>query len=294
MSLKAKFEAFTSMNYAQQGQAFLNAFWKEHGTQAEDVWTWHLKFSELDLAKGKEGSDLDEFTAHRFLESLGESKTVKEMRTELTEADLDFNKRLALIEYCLWRNKRKISEFVDRPQASSELLDKYQALLEELEVKLKDAQEKTADAQEAEKDFKKADEELKSALAELEAQEKAYEDKKVDLQKKSETGGVVSRNKAKNLLAQHLAEDPLPLQKAKLTTAAASKRAEKAREPFKVKTEAAEKAQQEVEIQFKEAKEELDKLKETAGTSSQGNIFFAQRELEEKKKYMPKSKGGTW
>ena len=40
---------------------------------------------------------------------------------------------------------------------------------------------------------------------------------------------MVSRNKAKNELAQHLGEDPLPLRKAKITAEAAVKRAERAK-----------------------------------------------------------------
>merc|ERR1712188_343504 len=70
--------------------------------------------------------------------------------------------------------------------------------------------------------------ELEAALAEVKAQEDAYNSKTEDLKKKSETGGVVSRNKAANELAQHLAEDPLPLRKAKITAEAAVKRSEKA------------------------------------------------------------------
>ncbi len=37
----------------------------------------------------------------------------------------------------------------------------------------------------------------------------------------------MSRNKAKAELAQHLAEDPLPLRRAKITTEAAHKKADK-------------------------------------------------------------------
>ena len=55
-------------------------------------------------------------------------------------------------------------------------------------------------------------------------------------------GGVVSRNKAKVQLDAHLAEDPLPLRKAKITLGAAQKKADKARAPFQEKTEAAEAA----------------------------------------------------
>merc|ERR1712232_879307 len=87
---------------------------------------------------------------------------------------------------------------------------------------------KDADAAvEKENEAKAAQSELEAALAELKAQEKAYNDKKLDLEKKSQEGGVVSRNKAANELAQHLAEDPLPLRRAKITAEAAVKRAEK-------------------------------------------------------------------
>merc|ERR1712137_1166215 len=73
-----------------------------------------------------------------------------------------------------------------------------------------------------------AQKELEEALAALHAEEKAYNDKKAELERKSTEGGVVSMNKAKNELAQHLAEDPLPLRRAKITAEAAVKRAEKA------------------------------------------------------------------
>merc|ERR1712000_631022 len=81
---------------------------------------------------------------------------------------------------------------------------------------------------EREQEAKAAQDELEAALAEVKAQEDAYNSKTEDLKKKSETGGVVSRNKAANELAQHLAEDPLPLRKAKITAEAAVKRSEKA------------------------------------------------------------------
>jgi len=307
MSIADKFREFTSKNYADQGKAFLNAYWEEHSDTKEDVWKYWNKFVELDQAKGKEGSDVDEFTAHRFLEAFGETKTVKEMREALSEADLDFNKRLALIEFLLWKNNRKIEEFVKRPQAASEEIKKCQAALDRVLAALEDArakaqvsEQKTKEARDAESKFKKADEELKAALAELKAQEDAYENKKATLKKKSEEGGVVSRNKAANELAQLLAEDPLPLSRAKITTEAASKKAEKAREPFKAATEEAEAAEQaakdaveEVKKQVKEAEDALEEIKKHS-SAGQGNIWWVERELAEAKKYMPKSKGGTW
>jgi len=49
--------------------------------------------------------------------------------------------------------------------------------------------------------------ELQEALAALQKEEDAYNAKTEDLKKKTTQGGVVSQGRAKNELAQHLAED---------------------------------------------------------------------------------------
>merc|ERR1711988_1770131 len=82
-------------------------------------------------------------------------------------------------------------------------------------------------ARTAEAPFEAAQEELEAAAAELKAQEEAYENKKQELQTKGEGSGVGAM-RARNELAQLLAEDPLPLRRAKITQEAALKKAEKA------------------------------------------------------------------
>jgi len=157
-----------------------------------------------------------------------------------------------------------------------------------------------------------AEEELRRALEELHAQENAYNNKKQELERKSEDNnlGVVQRNKAKNELAQHLSEDPLPLRRAKLTTEAATKKAEKARlaaeeaqrrseqaavEAKKAQhaaeeaTEVAREKAQEMEQKFAEAEAFLEEVKSRPG-GGQGAIWWIGRELAEAKKYMPKRK----
>merc|ERR1712232_784913 len=89
------------------------------------------------------------------------------------------------------------------------------------------AKKDAAAAVERESEAKAAQSELEEALAALKAEEDAFNKKKADLEKKSQEGGVVSRNKAANELAQLLSEDPLPLRRAKITAEAAVKRAEK-------------------------------------------------------------------
>ena len=51
---------------------------------------------ELDEHRGAEGCELDEMTAHRFLENFEETLTVREMREVLREIDI-----VSLIEFVL-------------------------------------------------------------------------------------------------------------------------------------------------------------------------------------------------
>jgi len=94
-----------------------------------------------------------------------------------------------------------------------------------MKLQLMQQQKKLKKAEQASLDAKA---ELEAALAELKAQEDAYNQKTEDLKRKSEEGGVVSRNRAKNELAQHLGEDPLPLRRAKINQEAAVRKAERA------------------------------------------------------------------
>jgi len=93
-----------------------------------------------------------------------------------------------------------------------------------------EASEREAEAHATAESARAAAAELEAAVQELKAQEDAYKAKEADLIAKSEEGGVVSRNKAKNELAQHQAEDPLPLRKAKITQEAAFKKSDRARQ----------------------------------------------------------------
>jgi len=222
-SEEEKFRAFTASTYAEQGKAFLNAYWGTCEFEAENIWGWAHEFINLDHEHGKQGNDLDEFNAHRFLEKLGETKTIRDLRDELRDIDMDFNKRMALVEYLLYRYRHTISDFVRRPQGGNvEELQHAQRNLDEAQAALDEARA-------AQEEATKAEAELRAALDELHAQEEAYNQRKMELERKSEDTnlGVVQRNKAKNELAQHLAEDPLPLRRAQLTTEAATKKSGK-------------------------------------------------------------------
>lgn len=357
-----KFKTFTSQPYVEQGKAFLNAYWDELSGEAELIWGFSNQFVTLDVEKGKEGHDLDEFNAHRFLEKLGETKTIKQMREEFKDIDMDFNKRMALLEYLLFRYRKTITDFVKRPQGDNteELreaqrqLDEAQNALDIAKQAARESDEAAAIAKlEAEKAKKTAAEakvqaeraresaeqarikaeealtaenELKVALNELHRQEEEYNQQCEKLKQRSEDQslGVVQRNKAANELSQLKSKDPLPLRQAKITTEAATKKAQKARtlaeeaharslefahaaekskheaeqaarDAEAAKQEAEEKAEEarqrmeEAEKAFRDAEAYLEELKSNPG-GGQGALWWIERDIAEARKYMPKRK----
>jgi len=307
MSLGQDFKNFSKKKYSDQAIAFLNAYWDEVNDDRQLIWDQTHQFITLDHENGKEGSDLDEFNAHRFLEKLGETKTVKQMRDELKEIDMDFNKRMALVEYFLWHYKKSVSDFLSRPQGSVDpeelaeaqrLLDEVQKALAESQAAAELAQTREREALEAEAPYKKAQEELNQAIEEVRRQEEDYKRRTQQLKQKSEDQsiGVVQRNKASNELAQLLSQDPLPLRQAKISLEAAERKAEKARKPFKEARERAEQARAEADRAVDECNRRYDEaeryLKEVMSKPSapHGQNWWFERELEEAKKFMPSKK----
>lgn len=308
---KEKLEALSKRKYSEQGQFFLNAFWNEYQGEAEKVWTSWGKIKDLDKQQfnalctaGKatgeytEGSSLDEFWSHKFLESIGKTLSIVEFRNEFKKIDANTDKRMGLVEYLVWEYKQTIDELLKRPQGGDPVeLAQAQRLLEEVSAafaaaqtaldqaskteaeakKAKDAaiqseaaaKATAAQAAETEKQAtaaaeqakatadvaaakaaqakKTADEaahaaaEQQAAVDALKHEEDSYNNKTKDLEAKSEAGGV-SGMKAKNELAQHLGEDPLPLRKAKITAEAAAKKTDKANNLAQADREAAESA----------------------------------------------------
>jgi len=300
MSVNQKFKEFTAKKYSEQSQSFMNAYWDEINADAELLWGFTHQFIDLDHEKGKEGCDLDEFNAHRFLEKLGETKTVKQMRDELREIDMDFNKRMAIIEYFLWRYGKTVSDFVNKPQGGidPEELAEAQRLLDEVQraqqeciaaadnakaredsavASANEARAREQEALDAEAPFKKAQEELNAAIAEMKAQEEAYQQKCAALKAKADDTnlGVVQRNKAANELAQLQSQDPLPLRQAKLTTEAAERKADKLRKPFKEARERAEAARHEAD---RTAAEAIEARKEADAAVDECNRKYEEAE----------------
>jgi len=264
-----KIKDLCSKSYKDQAIWFLNAFWNSTGQkEAERIWNFVLKFNELDLQKGKEGTALDEVMAHKFLESFKETMTVVEMRTKLRDSgaipQTGRPKDFPLTHFLIARFGADWHTLVNATQGdNAEEIAKAQKLLTEAQDLLQQA--------------RKTDQESKAAAAELKKQQQLYDDRTKDLQKKSAEGSIVQQNKAKAELAQHLAQDPLPLSRAKITADAAAKRAEKALNLAQTRV-----AELEVYLQD---------LQKRSG-SAKGALWWIDRELHEAKAYMPTSKGG--
>jgi len=273
-----KWNELSAKCFKDQAIWALNGFWDIMEKDAELVWNWCQKLAELHQEKHADGCDLDEFWSHKFLETLGETMTVIEMREKFRKIDADFNKRMSLLEYLMFRYNIEPHAMVTAPQGGDqEQINKAQAMV--------DSAQKAVDAMNtALADAKTAENENKAALEELRAQEKAFEDKKAALEKtKNDTSiGIVKRNSAANQLDQMLSEDPLPLRKAKINQAAAVKKSERA-------TKAAEAAVKNAETKLQEALDFLQRAKASGGVAK-GAIWWMEREITEKKKYLPASR----
>eukprot|EP01102_Stenamoeba_stenopodia_P015884 TRINITY_DN5484_c0_g6_i1.p1 TRINITY_DN5484_c0_g6~~TRINITY_DN5484_c0_g6_i1.p1 ORF type:complete len:343 (+),score=110.21 TRINITY_DN5484_c0_g6_i1:71-1030(+) len=304
-----KLLSLSARNHKEQAIWFLNAFWDQHQGEAERVWGYVQKFADLDLQNRAAGSGLDELNAHRFLEGIGETLTVVALRDTLRKtgaiAANERPKLFPLTHYLLFRFNVNWKTLVNTKGDNSAEIAEAQRLLDEVTKAFAEsdrqaqiARQAEAEARTQEAPFKAAQEELEAAVADVKRQEDDRNRKTEELQQKSSQGSVVQQNKAKAELAQHLAEDPLPLRKAKITLEAARKKAEKARAPFEAATKAAEAARaaaeaalDETRARVAEAEAYLEEVKAKPG-SPHGAIWWMERELQEQKKYLPTSKGG--
>jgi len=244
--------------------------------------------------------------AHRFLELIKSTLTVREMREGLRAVGITKVKHVPLVNFLIFKYKVDWHKLVNASQGDNQeeveqaqkMLDDVMKAFEEVKNTAAAAKKAEVDAVNAENAARQAKAELEEALKALQAEEEAYNKKKAELEKKSQEGGVVSRNKAANELAQLLAEDPLPLRRAKITQEAAVKKADRTAQAAaaavvaaKEARIAAEKAVDEASKQVAEAEAYLQEVKSKPGSAA-GALWWIDRELHEQKKYLPVSKGG--
>ena len=304
-------ELFKKLNkkvFKDQAVWMLNALWPtKKDTVAEEIWNFTKMFAEFEIENHEEGCDLDELNMHRVFEKLNCHKTVQEMRTHLRSAGVESFKRIGMLHFLSYYYEMDWKAVAHAPQGdNSEQIEKAQKLLDEVSKQLAECETKAAEAKKSataaaakQKEAEAAEAEVTKALNDVKAQEEAKENKRAALQKKIETAGLVARNAAIQELAKLDSEDDLPLRRAKTTLEAAQRKAAKA---TKAATEAREKADADsksaneaVELTQKkvvEAEEYLKEVEESSGAAGKGTMWWMQRELEEKKKFMPARKGG--
>jgi chromosome segregation ATPase len=261
---KKKFLELTRMKYYDQAKWFLNGFWKDGAEEnAEQIWIYTHKFIDLDDKK-KDGCELDEFRAHKFLENFGETLTIIQLREKLRQIDLDMNGKMALLEYLAFRYGKTVKQVIDAPQGGNqEEIEAAQIKLQEVQNQLEKQQKALEQQKNTEELVKKSEAELRIAVEELKKQEESFQNQLQTLENKSKDPNVsmVNRNKASVELAQLKQENPLPLRKAKITQEAALRKVEKERKAAEVATAEAEEQTRKVEKVFKEAQEYLEEVK---------------------------------
>jgi len=288
-----KLKDLSSKNYKDQSVWFLNAFWNSIGKkEAENVWTYRSRIEQVDKEKGAEGSAVDEMMAHRFLETNKETLTVKELRDKLYAIGIERIKVVPLVYYLIFRYDVDWHVLVNAPQGDNqEEVTKAQKMLDSVKTAFVEAQKSNDAAVAREREAKQAKIEQDASLAEVQAQETAYNGRTEDLTRRSETGGVVAQNKAKAELAAHLAENPLPLRRAKITNEAAVKKAEKAADAAAAARAAADAAVEDAKQQVEKAEAYLQELMSKPGSAG-GALWWIDRQLHEAKAFLPASKGG--
>mmetsp|Transcript_8512 Transcript_8512/g.11705 ORF Transcript_8512/g.11705 Transcript_8512/m.11705 type:complete len:401 (-) Transcript_8512:146-1348(-) len=194
MSLEAKddlekLKALSAKPYKEQAIWFLNGYWNEifknDEKELENVYAW-VKIHEEICPKKKKGCELNEFDAHRFLEMIGETLTVKDMRAFLRSVDIDFNKMVSLTEYLVSKYKVKWRELIHKPQDDAKAMEERKAAQDAVDL----AQQRTDEATRAHKAAAEreliANHEKKEAIAKAKAaKEKEIESTKAEAEAKT-------------------------------------------------------------------------------------------------------------
>jgi len=288
--LREQFRKLTSKKYSEQAKWFLNGFW-DNGSHAEEIWNFTQGFIKFDEKKAA-GNELDEFWSHKFLESIGETLTIVEMREKLKKIDLDVNGKVALVEFLAFHYDKSVKQVVDAPQgANKDELDKASQKLESLQDSLLKVQAALEAQRTAEESLKKLEEENHAAVNDLKKQQTEFDELKAVLEKKAnEDPSQIQRNKASNELAQlnnGIKADNL--RAAKLKQEAALKKVTKARTQAEAARISLEQQVIETEKALVEAEEVLENLKNQPA-NPEGSIWWMERELQEAHKYLPKKK----
>jgi len=121
---------------SEQAKFFLQAFVMEFAGTFEVVLTMVDEFKVY--AKGAEDGQLDEIQAHHYLEKRGETHTAIEFREKMRQIDLDFNKRISITEWLVFKYNKTLKGLFTPPptgtvdpkflRALNDAIDKHEAV----------------------------------------------------------------------------------------------------------------------------------------------------------------------
>jgi len=271
-------------DYKAQAVFFLNAAWHNiTETQREEVYQMSLEFPKYDHEKGSNGTELNMTQSFALLQKLSKTMTALELKAQLRKVDIDANGEMALLEYLIFAFNQDATKVALAPQGSA--TPEEQAKLEAAEANMKALSKLFDELLAAQLSVEQLKAEAQVIAAEIKAQEdaKAALIAKLEATSTDQTIGIVKRNMAVQELAQAKNEDPLPLRKAKLTQDAVVRKLEKAVALAAEKTKDAEAA-------LKKAEEEFEQLKATCSGIAHGSIWMLERDIKEKKRYLPQSR----
>jgi len=309
---KAEFASLSrGVPYAEQAKRFLNVFWTHKDIDfakkpdaREAVWNYTKQFVALDTTKKDSGTELDEFQAHRFLEKEVKAMTIKDLRVQLAEIEIDDNNRMSLLEFLVFHyGGASWDALLDwEPSASPRAVARLKAAEEEM-AKAQAALASATAAKEAAASEAAAREALVAKEA-LEAQERAKEDTLKDWEAKAAdvTLSAMKQARAKAMVSVCKSEDSQPLRTARITagaTARTAAKAARAAETSRVAAVAAIDAKAAAAAAAAESLEAADdavaslsvKIEQAAADcagkgGSDGSLWWLDREFDEAKKYM--------
>jgi len=151
----AKLKALQDLSIDEQAKTFLKAFVAEFQGKFEGVLDEVDEFKTYAKSSAHSAKDgqLDEQQAHLFLEQKGETHTAVEFREKMRLIDLDFNKRVSITEWLLFKYKKTLKELFEAKanpfliKQLEEAIAKHQAVFaakKEKEVKIAELERQVA------------------------------------------------------------------------------------------------------------------------------------------------------
>eukprot|EP00471_Norrisiella_sphaerica_P007631 CAMPEP_0184493252 /NCGR_PEP_ID=MMETSP0113_2-20130426/25499_1 /TAXON_ID=91329 /ORGANISM="Norrisiella sphaerica, Strain BC52" /LENGTH=418 /DNA_ID=CAMNT_0026878453 /DNA_START=41 /DNA_END=1297 /DNA_ORIENTATION=+ len=197
-----KLKSLSAKKFKDQAVWFLNGYWEEifekDMTQAENVYQW-VKIHEDICPKKKNGAELNEFDAHRFLEKINETLSVKDMRAFLKSVDIDFNKMVSLTEYLVSKYRVQWKELVHKPQDDKQAAEERKAAQAAVDLaaqkteEASEAHKAAAEREQVAKDEKKEASEKAGEAAKKSAAAKAKEEESAEAETKAKAAAAASQ-----------------------------------------------------------------------------------------------------